>query len=285
METNTEPSHSHHSHVTLYITMVLLTLISIAATYFIVQQPQIDQVGGRANYKLYKEMVNNPKYADNVKSSLESQAKLLSGDQAAGDNTAPTAPEEKTAGTVTQDEIAALLKDTYVRGEAGADILWIEYSDLECPFCKRLHDSGAIKNLETKYGSKMKFAFKHYPLPFHPTALPAAEAAECVGELGGAKKFYEFIEAVFVAGTPTQTVIDAAVKQIGLDATKVKTCADSAKFKSKIDASQTEGSSKFGVNGTPGNVLINTKTGKYEIVSGAQPESNFDAAITRLLAQ
>jgi hypothetical protein len=46
-----------------------------------------------------------------------------------------------------------------------------------------------------------------------------------------------------------------------------------------------EGSSKFGVNGTPGNVLINTKTGKYEVVSGAQPEANFDAAITRLMAE
>jgi protein-disulfide isomerase len=44
-----------------------------------------------------------------------------------------------------------------------------------------------------------------------------------------------------------------------------------------------EGSSKFGVNGTPGNVLINTKTGKYEVVSGAQPEANFAAAIERLL--
>jgi protein-disulfide isomerase len=46
---------------------------------------------------------------------------------------------------------------------------------------------------------------------------------------------------------------------------------------------QSEGSTKFSVNGTPGNVLINTKTGKYEVVSGAQPEANFAAAIERLL--
>ena len=79
--------------------------------------------------------------------------------------------------------------------------------------------------------------------------------------------------------------MDAVVKEIGLNATTIKKCADSGKFKDKINASQSEGSSKFGVNGTPGNVLINTKTGKYEVVSGAQPEANFDAAITRLMAE
>ncbi|MCB9807554.1 thioredoxin domain-containing protein [Candidatus Peribacteria bacterium] len=172
-----------------------------------------------------------------------------------------------------------------MRGNESAQILWVEYSDLECPFCKRLHDSGAIKNLETKYGSKLAFAFKHYPLPFHPTALPAALNAECVGEIGGSNKFYAFVESVFIKGTPTQSVIDSVLSEIGVDAKKVQSCVASNKYKEKIDADQSEGSSKFGVNGTPGNVLINTKTGKYEVVSGAQPESNFDAAIGRLLAE
>ncbi len=131
----------------------------------------------------------------------------------------------------------------------------------------------------------MAFVFKHYPLPFHPTALPAAQAAECVGEIGGSAKYYAFVETIFSKGTPTQDEIDSVLKEIGVDAKKVKTCADSGKFKEKINASQSEGSSKFGVNGTPGNVLINTKTGKYEVVSGAQPEANFDAAIGRLLAE
>ncbi len=103
--------------------------------------------------------------------------------------------------------------------------------------------------------------------------------------MGGSDKFYAFVESIFVKGTPSQTVIDAAAKEVGMDAAKVKTCADSAKYKAKIDAHMSEGSSKFGVNGTPGNVIINTKTGKYEIISGAQPEANFDAAITRLMAE
>lgn len=274
----------NHNHSGVYMAIAASTIISIVANYFLVQMPQVDQVGGRANYKLYKEMVNSSKYAENVKQSLESQTGTLNGEQPAPDAQQPT-PEPQTTGSLSQDDIAKLTADTYVKGDKSAQILWIEYSDLECPFCKRLHDSGAIKNLETKYGNKLAFAFKHYPLPFHPTAMPAAQAAECVGEAGGSAKYFAFVESIFVKGTPTQAVIDAAVKEVGLNATTIKTCTDAGKFKSRVDAHMAEGSSKFGVNGTPGNVLINTKTGKYEVVSGAQPEANFDAAITRLMAE
>lgn len=274
-----------HNHSTIYAAIAASTIISIVANYFMIQQPQIDQVGGRENYKLYQKMVNNPKYTENVKQSLEAQEKTLDGGQPAN----PEAPQQPTAepkatGTLSQDDIAGVLKDTYTQGNKNASIVWIEYSDLECPFCKRLHDSGAIKNLEAKYGDKLAFVFKHYPLPFHPTALPAAQNAECVAEVGGSAKFYAFVESVFVKGVPNQSVIDSVLKEIGVDAKKVQSCVDGGKFKSRIDAHMAEGSSKFGVNGTPGNVLINTKTGKYEVVSGAQPEANFDAAIVRLLA-
>ena len=272
-----------HNHSTVYAGIAASTIVSIVANYFMIQKPQIDQVGGRANYKLYQEMVNNPKYAENVKQSLESQASMLNGEQPA-DNTQPTA-EPKATGSLTSDDIAKLTKDTYVKGDESAQILWIEYSDLECPFCKRLHDSGAIKNLEAKYGDKLALAFKHYPLPFHPTAMPAAQAAECVGEAGGSAKYFAFVESIFVKGTPSQDIINAAVKEVGLNADTIKKCVDSGKFKARVDAHMAEGSSKFGVNGTPGNVLINTKTGKYEVVSGAQPEANFDAAIVRLMAE
>jgi len=272
-----------HTHIPLYAAIAVSTIVSLVGTYMIVKMQKIEEVGGRENYKIYQRTLKNPKYAENVKQSLESQEKMLNGEQPSDQNQ-PTA-EPKTTGSLTQDDIANIKKDTYIKGDASAQILWVEYSDLECPFCKRLHDSGAIKNLEAKYGDKLALVFKHYPLPFHPTALPAAQAAECVGEIGGSSKYYAFIETIFSKGTPTQDEIDSVLKQIGIDTKKVKTCVDSGKYKDKINASQSEGSNKFGVNGTPGNVLINTKTGKYEVVSGAQPEANFDAAIARLMAE
>jgi hypothetical protein len=71
----------NHNHSFIYAAIAASTIISIVANYFLVQMPQVDQVGGRENYKLYKEMVNNPKYAENVKQSLEAQAGTLDGEQ------------------------------------------------------------------------------------------------------------------------------------------------------------------------------------------------------------
>jgi protein-disulfide isomerase len=272
-----------HTHAPLYAAIALSTIISLAGTFMIVKMQKVEEVGGRENYKIYQRTLKNPKYVENVKQSLESQEKMLNGEQPT--NNQEPAADPKATGSLTQDDITSLTKDTYIKGDKWAQILWIEYSDLECPFCKRLHDSGAIKNLEAKYGSKLAVAFKHYPLPFHPTALPAAQAAECVGEAGGSSKYFSFVEGIFTKGTPSQDVIDAVVKEIGLNAATIKKCVDSGKFKARVDAHMSEWSSKFGVNGTPGNVLINTQTGKYEVVSGAQPESNFDAAIARLMAE
>lgn len=274
----------HHNHNGIYIAIAVSTIISLVGSYVMIRQPQIEQFGGSANYATFREISGSQKYTEYQKKNLENMKAAINGEQppAQGNN---QAAEEKTTGNLTQDDIAAVLKDTYIRGDKDATIVWVEYSDLECPFCKRLHDTGAIKNLEAKYGSKMAFVFKHYPLPFHASALPAALSAECVGEIGGSTKYYAFIEGVFAKGSPTQDLMDGVLKDIGVDAKKVKSCVDSGKFKDKVSAQQSEGSSKFSVNGTPGNVLINTKTGKYEVVSGAQPEANFDAAITRLLAE
>lgn len=275
----------HQQHIGVYGAIAGSLVISLLGTYLIVQNQQVEQVGGRENYKMYQKMVKNPKYADNIKQSLEAQIAQMDGKDAPTPSPSQPSAEPKASGSLSDDEITAVKKGAYIKGDKNADILWIEYSDLECPFCKRLHDSGAISNLEKKYGNKLAVTFKHYPLPFHQQAIPGALAAECVGEAGGANKYFAFVEGVFKKGTPTQETIDAVVKEIGLDSKKIQSCVDSNKFKSVIDAQMSEGSSKFGVNGTPGNVLINTKTGKYEVVSGAQPEANFAAAIDRLLAE
>ncbi len=275
----------HHQHVGVYGAIAGSLIVSLLGTYLIVQNQQVEQVGGRDNYKIYQKMVGNPKYGDNIKQSLEAQIAQMEGndDPTPSDNKAPSAAEPKASGALSQDEIAAVKKGAYIKWDKNADILWLEYSDLECPFCKKLHDSGAISNLQAKYGKKLAVSLKHYTLPFHTQAIPGALSAECVGEAGGSDKFFAFVEGVFKKGVPSQDVIDTTVKEIGLDAAKIKSCVDSNKFKSVIDAQMSEGSSKFGVNGTPGNVLINTKSGKYEVVSGAQPEANFAAAIERLL--
>jgi len=74
----------------------------------------------------------------------------------------------------------------YVRGDKNAKVKMVEFSDFECPFCKRAFPT--TQALEKKYGSQLSVEYRHNPLPFHSYAQKSAEASECAGEQG---KFWE----------------------------------------------------------------------------------------------
>ncbi|MBT3727412.1 thioredoxin domain-containing protein [bacterium] len=57
---------------------------------------------------------------------------------------------------------------------------WIEYSDLECPFCSRMHESGTPDALKKIYENDLNIIFQHSPLSFHQNAQDAAEITECL---------------------------------------------------------------------------------------------------------
>src|SRR5690606_21738900 len=69
-----------------------------------------------------------------------------------------------------------------VRGRTDAPVEIIEFSDFECPFCQRA--APTISKLLATYGDKVRFVYRHYPLPTHPNARTAAEAAACAHEQG-----------------------------------------------------------------------------------------------------
>ena len=72
----------------------------------------------------------------------------------------------------------------------------IEYSDLECPFCKQFHPS--IQRVLDKYGDQVVWAYRHFPIEtIHASARPLAEGSECAAQLGGNDKFWEYIDYIF----------------------------------------------------------------------------------------
>ena len=95
------------------------------------------------------------------------------------------------------------LKKDHVRGDKGAKITLLEYSDLECPFCKKFHET---MNLVTKANEgKINWIYRHFPLDgLHKKARPEAEASECAADQG---KFWEFIDLVFQR-TPSNDGLD-----------------------------------------------------------------------------
>lgn len=160
-----------------------------------------------------------------------------------------------------------------VKGDPKAPITIVEFSDYQCPFCKKTEST--LKEILTKYNGQVKLAYLDFPLrEIHPRAQPAAEAAHCAGEQG---KFWEYHDALF----EDQSKLAAAdllsrAKALKLDETSFQSCLESGRFKSKVEA-DLEAGNKAGVAGTPG-FFVN---GIF--LSGAQPQAEFEKIIDNQL--
>jgi protein-disulfide isomerase len=159
------------------------------------------------------------------------------------------------------------------KGPADAPITIIEFSDYECPFCKRAEVS--VDQVMQAYPDKVKVVYRDYPLPMHPNARPASEAAACANAQG---KFWEYHKKLFDNQTALgKDQLKSYAKDLGLDQAKFDKCVDSNEFKAKVDQ-DVEAASKVGVTGTPA-FFINGR-----MISGAQPFEKFKEVIDEELA-
>lgn len=182
-------------------------------------------------------------------------------------------------------DVPKVTKDDHVRGDRDARIALIEYSDLECPYCKSVHPT--IKQVLDAYNGQVMWVYRHYPLSFHANAQKEAEASECAGELGGSDAFWKYADAIYERTTSNGTgfaleKLAPLAGEIGLDEGKFQSCLDSGKYE-KLVQDQANGGSLAGVTGTPGNILLDTKTGKTRLIPGAMPLASFKSAIDEML--
>jgi protein-disulfide isomerase len=154
------------------------------------------------------------------------------------------------------------------KGPATAPVTIVEFSDFQCPFCGRL--TPELKQVEEKYGDKVRIVFRQYPLPFHQYAQKAAEASLCAADQG---KFWEMHDALF-ANQQALAVeqLKAKAAELGLNAEQFNSCLDSGKQAATIQADMKEGTS-VGVNGTPA-MFIN---GRF--INGAVPLEQITSVI------
>ena len=184
-------------------------------------------------------------------------------------------------------DLLALKSDDHILGNPNADVLVIEYSDAECPFCKKFHET--MVEIMEQYGKsgQVAWVYRHFPLDqLHPKARKEGEAMECANEQGGNEAFWKFSDKLFEV-TPANNGLDASqlpiiAGQVGLDVAKFSECLASGKFAGRVDRDFVNGAN-IGVKGTPYSVVWNTKTGKQFPMNGAYPPENvrniLDAAI------
>ncbi len=182
---------------------------------------------------------------------------------------APAAPQAPQAAAV-----APKVEGTdHMRGDKNAKVTLVEYSDLECPFCKTFHKTA--QQIVDEYKGKVKWVYRHYPLSFHANAQKEAEASECVADLGGEDAFWKYIDAIYDRTTSNGTgfaldKLAPLAAEVGVPQDKFTTCLDSGKFAQKVKDQLAQGT-KEGVTGTPGNILLQDKSGKTIVIPGAVP--------------
>jgi protein-disulfide isomerase len=159
------------------------------------------------------------------------------------------------------------------KGPEGAPITIVEFSDFECPFCVRAEPT--VKQVLATYGDKVRLVFRDFPLPMHPRAPKAAEAAHCAGDQG---KYWEMHEKLFASGNKLEVAdLKKYGGEIGLDAPKFEKCLDSGE-KAKVVEAHKKAGEDVGVTGTPA-FFINGRQ-----LSGAQPFDAFKTVIDEELA-
>lgn len=165
-------------------------------------------------------------------------------------------------------------------------VYFVEYSDLECPFCKKFHET--MLSVMEKYEGKVVWVYRHFPLDMlHPKARTEAEAVECAYELGGNDGFWKLTDKIYEV-TPANNglVLEDLPKyadEVGLDGVKLQECIDSGKFKERVE-NQYQGGVSAGVAGTPGNFII-TEDGRGWAIPGAVPEAQIVEILDKALAE
>jgi len=270
----------------LIVLLVLNLLVSIYGTFLKKDAYRLEtlKVGGTANMNMARQLYESDQYKQQQKATLDQILGSLGTTDTppTADATAPTAD----TANVTQGDaakFAAIEKDGYIRGNKNARITIIEYSDMLCPFCKRHYNAQTLESLVTKYPNDVNMVFRQMPLPqLHPTAPIWSQGAVCAGQLGGADKYYEFMAEAFVLNEFTAENVTAIAKAIGLNTSKFTDCLTSEATIAKVNAQVQEGQS-FGINGTPGNLVVDNQKGTYMLIPGAYPAETFEAEITKIL--
>ena len=168
-------------------------------------------------------------------------------------------------------------KPAHIRGTAKASVTVEEFADFQCPPCAGM--SGAVKQLEQKYGDSLRVVFRHYPLKSHANAVPAALAAEAAGVQG---KFWEMHDQLFknqAGWSKTEnpkTLFAGYAAAIGLDAERFAKDMENEKVRSRVTADQ-ERASSLGVSQTP-TLFVNGEKLPSQSLSSPGLQAAIDAA-------
>ena len=225
----------------------------------------------RAFYEAQKSRINKP--FEEVREQAAKFLKRMNDDKGRGDLVDRLRKGADVAVRLTAPRIRMNVKNSPRRGPAGSQVTIVEYSDYQCPYCRRVQPT--LLEVLDKYGDKVSLVYKDLPLKqIHPQAQKAAEAARCAGDQG---KFWEYHDKLFALSHIRKSDLPTIAEELELNTLSFGSCLDSGKYESRVDADLEE-AVDLGVNSTPVFFVNGIQ------LRGALPLSSFSRAIDAELA-
>ncbi|MEX0919394.1 MAG: DsbA family protein [Parcubacteria group bacterium] len=181
-------------------------------------------------------------------------------------------------------EVAPLTNNDHILGDPNAPIVIVEYSDIECPFCKIFHNT--MHQIVDEYEGQVAWVYRHFPIAqLHANATREAEATECVAELGGNTVFWNYLDTLFERTNSNDslplTELPSIAVELGLSESAFNECLSSGRHAEFVQNSIEE-AVKAGARGTPYSVIM-AKDGRQAIINGAEPLQSIKLKIDSLL--
>ncbi len=157
------------------------------------------------------------------------------------------------------------------RGPSDAPVTIVEFTDYECPYCRRYYRQ-TYHQLVEQYEGEVHYVVRNYPLSIHPNARKAAEAAECAHNQG---RFWEYHDHLFEHADALEPAdLKSYARELGLDGEQFEQCLESGAESETVEGDMATGR-RLGIRGTP-TFFVNGRP-----LVGAQPLSAFRSAIQR----
>jgi protein-disulfide isomerase len=187
------------------------------------------------------------------------------------------------------ENLAPVTNEDHILGNPDAPVIIVGFSDYECPFCKRFHDT--MNQVMDEYGEsgKVAWVFRQLPLQIHPkNAFTAAAASECVVDQKGNEGFWQFADAYFAVTlgndrSDLKTMLPQIYKNLGISQAEIEACISSGKYNQAIQDDMADATATGG-RGTPWSIVI-APNGKKFPLSGAQPYESVKQIIEMALQE
>ena len=175
--------------------------------------------------------------------------------------------------------VEEILATAPIHGNKDARFTILEYSELLCGYCQRQSVNGTIDAVMAEYPNEVNSVHRHYIV--HEAALDLASAMECVAELKP-DVYYDTLKKAFEqAPASVESIINIA-SDLGANKNALQSCVDEWRHLESINTMMSQWATLFGIQGTPGNVIIDRETWKYKVLPGAYPAENFIEIIESL---